>query len=100
LDGSMVVSYWLVIFAVVLRLVALAPTAAMQDLLHASATAWSLALSLYLWRSVPMLIRPPLLDTLSTAITPCACLCMWANSPIVFARFPRLPAPTIFQSPI
>lgn len=60
LDRSMVVSYWLVIFAVVLRLAALAPTAAMQALLHASATAWSLAFALYLWRFVPMLIRPRL----------------------------------------
>lgn len=60
LDRSMVISYWLVIFAVVLRLAALAPTAAMQPLLHASATAWSLAFVLYLWRFVPMLIRPRL----------------------------------------
>jgi len=60
LDRSMVISYWLVIFAVVLRLAALAPTAAVQPLLHASAAAWSLAFMLYLWRFIPMLIRPRL----------------------------------------
>lgn len=58
LDGSMVASYWLVILAVALRLAALAPSGAMQPLLHASAAAWSLAFLLYLWRFVPMLIRP------------------------------------------
>lgn len=60
LDRSMVISYWLVILAVVLRLAALAPTAAMQPLLHASAAAWVLAFVLYLWRFVPMLVRPRL----------------------------------------
>lgn len=60
LDGSMVASYWLIILAVVLRLAALAPTGAMQPLLHASAAAWVLAFIVYLWRFVPMLIRPRL----------------------------------------
>lgn len=60
LDRSMVTSYWLIIFAVILRLLALAPTGAMQPLLHASAAAWALAFLLYLWRFVPMLIRPRL----------------------------------------
>lgn len=58
LDHSMVASYWLVILAVVLRLAALVPTGAMQPLLHASAAAWAAAFLLYLWRFVPMLIRP------------------------------------------
>ena len=58
LDRSMVTSYWLIIAAVAMRLAALAPTPAMQPLLHASAAAWVLAFVLYLWRFVPMLIRP------------------------------------------
>lgn len=58
LDRSMVVSYWLVILAVALRLLALAPSGAMQPLLHASAAAWVAAFMLYLWRFVPLLIRP------------------------------------------
>lgn len=58
LDRSMVISYWLVIFAAVLRLAALVPSGAMQPLLHASAASWSAAFLLYLWRFVPMLIRP------------------------------------------
>src|SRR5690606_27109360 len=58
LDRSMVVSYWLVILAVALRLAALAPSTAMQPLLHASAAAWAAAFALYLWRFVPLLIRP------------------------------------------
>jgi len=58
LDAGMVLSYWLVILAVVLRLAALVPSGAMQPLLHASAAAWVAAFILYLWRFVPMLIRP------------------------------------------
>jgi len=58
LDRSMVASYWLMILAVVLRLAALQPSAAMQPLLHASAAAWVAAFLLYLWRFVPLLIRP------------------------------------------
>lgn len=58
LDKSMVASYWLVILAVALRLAALAPSGAMQALLHASAAAWVAAFALYLWRFVPLLIRP------------------------------------------
>lgn len=58
LDRSMVASYWLVILAVALRLAALAPSAAMQPLLHASAAAWVAAFVLYLWRFAPLLVRP------------------------------------------
>ncbi|WMD22451.1 NnrS family protein [Achromobacter seleniivolatilans] len=57
-DRSMVLSYALMILAAVLRLAALLPTAATMGLLHASATAWVLALALYLWRFFPMMIRP------------------------------------------
>ncbi len=57
-DRSMVLSYALMILAALLRLAALLPTAATLGLLHASATAWALALGLYLWRFFPMMIRP------------------------------------------
>ncbi|NLY26277.1 MAG: NnrS family protein [Alcaligenaceae bacterium] len=58
LDASMLVSYWLMIAAVVLRLLALLPSAASTPLLHASAACWITCMALYLWRFVPMLIRP------------------------------------------
>jgi len=58
LDGSMVASYWLMILAVALRLAALWPSAATATLLDLAAAAWVLCLGLYLWRFVPMLIRP------------------------------------------
>ncbi len=58
LDRSMVVSYWLVLAAVALRLVALVPTAASLPALHASALAWIAAFALYLWRFAPWLVRP------------------------------------------
>lgn len=57
-DRSMVTSYVLIILAAVLRLAALLPTAASTGLLHASTTAWVLALGLYLWRFFPLMIRP------------------------------------------
>ncbi|MNP99609.1 NnrS protein [compost metagenome] len=57
-DRSMIVSYALMILAALLRLAALLPTAATLGFLHASATAWALALGLYLWRFFPMMIRP------------------------------------------
>ena len=57
-DRSMVLSYALMILAALLRLAALLPTATTLGLLHASATAWALALGLYLWRFFPMMIRP------------------------------------------
>lgn len=58
LDGSMLLSYWLMIAAVVLRLLALWPTAYMLLLQQAAAISWMACFSLYLWRFVPMLIRP------------------------------------------
>ena len=57
-DRSMVLSYALIILAALLRLAALLPSSAVTGLLHASATAWALALALYLWRFFPMMIRP------------------------------------------
>lgn len=59
-DRSMVSCYALVIMAAVLRLLALVPAASSRMLLHASTAAWVLAFLLYLWRFVPMLIRPRL----------------------------------------
>ena len=59
-DRSIVCSYALVLAAVVLRLVALAPMPFSVTALHLSAAAWIVALALYLWRFAPMLIRPRL----------------------------------------
>jgi len=64
-DGLMVVCYVLVIAAAVLRLLALALLGQVGQgvysaALYASACGWSLAFALYLWRFVPMLIRPRL----------------------------------------
>lgn len=58
LDGIMLASYWLMVVSVVLRLVALWPSTFSGSLLHATATAWILSLGLYLYRYVPILIRP------------------------------------------
>lgn len=58
LDGSMLASYWLMVAAVVLRLAALWPSGIAGSLLHAAATAWVVSLALYLYRYVPILIRP------------------------------------------
>ncbi|WP_323018116.1 NnrS family protein [Castellaniella sp.] len=58
LDRSMLAGHWLMVAAVVLRLAALWPSAASLHLLHLAALAWVLSLGLYLWRFVPMLIRP------------------------------------------
>lgn len=58
LDGSMLASYVLMVLSVVLRLSALWPSAFAGQLLHAAATAWVLSLALYLYRYVPILIRP------------------------------------------
>lgn len=60
LDHSMLNSYFLVIAAVVLRLAALWPSVASGWLLQLAALCWMLAMGLYLWRFVPMLIRPRL----------------------------------------
>ncbi len=73
LDGSMLASYYLMIASVVLRLAALWPSVASGGLLHAAAACWILAMALYLWRFVPMLIRPrytapPAKDTVATTI--------------------------------
>lgn len=57
-DRSMVASYVLVLAAVALRLVAMAPTSFSVPALHLSAAAWIAALALYLWRFAPLLIRP------------------------------------------
>ena len=57
-DRSMVASYGLVIAATVLRLLALQPSAAALHLLHVAALLWVAAFALYLWRFVPMMIRP------------------------------------------
>jgi uncharacterized protein involved in response to NO len=59
-DRSIVVMYVLVLAAALLRLLALLPAGLPQDALHASALAWVLAFALYLWRFVPLLIRPRL----------------------------------------
>ena len=58
LDTSMLCSYWLMVLSVALRLTALAPTSFAGPLLHAAATAWIVSLALYLYRYVPILIRP------------------------------------------
>ncbi|MDR0478662.1 MAG: NnrS family protein [Burkholderiaceae bacterium] len=57
-DRSMVTAYALVIAAAVLRLMALLPTAASLPALHMAAAAWTVAFALYLWRFLPMMIRP------------------------------------------
>lgn len=58
LDRSMLLSYWLMLLAVVLRLFALDLNAQTGWLLQAAATAWIAVFALYLWRFLPMLIRP------------------------------------------
>ncbi|MCU7369975.1 NnrS family protein [Paucibacter sp. O1-1] len=57
-DRLIVTCYLLVIAAAALRLLALLPTPMVLGALHASAGAWVLAFVLYLWRFLPMLIRP------------------------------------------
>lgn len=57
-DRSMVCSYGLVFCAVVLRLVALGASTHPVPWLHASAACWVLAFAVYLWRFLPMLVRP------------------------------------------
>jgi uncharacterized protein involved in response to NO len=57
-DRLVVAAYLLVIAAAFLRVAALLPSRAAPVLLHASACAWVLAFALYLWRFVPMLVRP------------------------------------------
>lgn len=57
-DRSMLTSYFCVIAAAALRLVALWPSEFSLLALRASALAWAIGFSLYLWRFVPWLIRP------------------------------------------
>ena len=57
-DALMVGCYGLVIAAAALRLLALFPASLAPGALHASAAAWILAFTLYLWRFFPMMIRP------------------------------------------
>lgn len=58
LDASMVASYWMVLAATLLRLAALLPSSVSLHLLHGATGLWALAFLLYLWRFVPMLVRP------------------------------------------
>lgn len=58
LDGSMLASYWLMVAAVLLRLLALWPSILSGTLLHAAAAAWIASLALYLYRYVPILTQP------------------------------------------
>jgi uncharacterized protein involved in response to NO len=57
-DRGMVTAYALVIAAAALRLLALLPTVATLALLHLATCAWMVAFALYLWRFLPMMIRP------------------------------------------
>ncbi|MDO5103539.1 MAG: NnrS family protein [Lautropia sp.] len=58
-DTLMVSCYWLMLGSLLLRLAALlAPPKVTLPLLHSSALLWVLVFTLYLWRFVPMLIRP------------------------------------------
>ena len=57
-DRSMVASYVLVLLALASRLAAFIPSAMTLHWLHISAACWMAAFVLYLWRFLPMLIRP------------------------------------------
>jgi uncharacterized protein involved in response to NO len=57
-DRSMLVSYWLLLVAVSLRLGALHPSLLVPWLLHAAGLCWMAAMGLYLWRFLPWMIRP------------------------------------------
>ena len=67
LDRSMLISYALLIAAVLLRLLALLPGTFTLAALHTSAMFWIAAFLLYVWRFFPMLIRPRL-DGVSTKV--------------------------------
>lgn len=58
LDRSMLISYILVLAAILFRLSALWPSAAYATLLYLSGVCWVGAMALYLWRFAPWLIRP------------------------------------------
>ncbi len=57
-DRTIRASYWLMLLAVALRLVATADTPATATLLHMAGAAWVASLALYLWQFTPILIRP------------------------------------------
>lgn len=61
-DRAIVAMYVLLGAAAILRLLALLSSSFTIAALHASALLWVLAWALYLWRFVPMLIRPRLLQ--------------------------------------
>lgn len=74
-DGLMVCCYVLLVAAALLRLVALALLGQVGQgvysaVLWASACSWSLAFALYLWRFVPILIRPRLQPAPLTSAQP------------------------------
>lgn len=58
LDSSMQASYIFMLAAVALRLAALWPGSASHVLIQSAAIFWIAAFALYLWRFVPLLIRP------------------------------------------
>lgn len=58
LDSSMLVSYYFMIAAVVFRLAALWPSVYTKPFLDAAALSWIVCMGLYLWRFVPLLVRP------------------------------------------
>jgi uncharacterized protein involved in response to NO len=58
LDRSMQISYWLLLLAALLRLLALWPSSLSALALQGSALAWVGAFGLYLWRFFPLMIRP------------------------------------------
>lgn len=70
LDASMLLSYYAMIGAVILRLAALWPSAWSAWQLQAAALFWMAAMALYLWRFIPMLVRPRY--TAPAAIAPSA----------------------------
>lgn len=57
-DRLMLLSFWALIGAASLRLLALVPGAPVPGVLHGAAGAWTLAFGLYLWRFAPWLVRP------------------------------------------
>jgi uncharacterized protein involved in response to NO len=66
-DASMLASYVLILLATAMRLLALHPALG-RPWLMASAACWCAALALYVWRFVPMLIRPRVDQAQGTAI--------------------------------
>ncbi|HWL27392.1 MAG TPA: NnrS family protein [Burkholderiaceae bacterium] len=58
LDASMLLSYYAMMGAVILRLAALWPSTWSAWQLQAAALFWIAAMGLYLWRFIPLLVRP------------------------------------------